>query len=691
VRRALAPVAVRASAALAVAPPVATIEVPPVRLRERQAESSTAYDLVRRVAGVEVHEQGQGPGFTANVVVRGFTSDHAADVLLTIDGVPINLPMHGHVEGYADWNLLLPAAVQSMRLIAGTASPLHGDFALGGVMEVFTAADAAGPQRSLSATSVGDVRGGWRTGRRRSASGWALTAQGEQQQGWRVNDDARLATLSLRGWRAARGGRLEGGLLAYGSQWASPGFVPVLRYNASALRDAIDPTDGGHATRFIGHLRYSRLLGTASLETTAWAQAVRSRLWLHIPEPGLALGQSQETDARGLAGVQAQLGWRVAGGETTVGVTARTDLGAYTLFDSEARVAGAQTVGYDARYAAAAGYARWRRLVGARLGVDLGARLDAVQYASDNRLTTDGWARGRHLIPSPKLGLRYLLGTHWALTASSSRGFRGALGVIGDPGRAPFLAWSHETGARYSRGAVDGRLALFRTDVSNERIQDPVTRQVSSVGRSRRQGIDGVLSVALGRGPWLSAAGRTEDVPRLRLLVGGTWNDARLRPLAATGVVDTAGGARAASGARLDRQSLLDPATLVPRQHEGPHAPPLSGQRVPGVSRYTGRVEGALVVRTGTTVAATWRAFGPFIPISEPDVETRAASVLDLAVSLPAPGPLGRGAHFDLALTNALGVRYVENRAAGFVTPGLPRQLRVGVRWGGATTPDPLH
>ncbi len=85
------------------APPVSTIDVPAERLL--RTPSTNAYDLVRRATGIEVHEQGQGPGFASDAVIRGFSSDHSSDVLLTIDGVPINLPLHGHVEGYADWSI----------------------------------------------------------------------------------------------------------------------------------------------------------------------------------------------------------------------------------------------------------------------------------------------------------------------------------------------------------------------------------------------------------------------------------------------------------------------------------------------------------------------------------------------------------------------------------------------------------
>src|SRR5688572_7005113 len=111
-------------------PPVAVLNLRPEALVRIQAANS--FDLIRRVAAIEVHEQGQGPGFASDIVIRGFTSDHSADVLLVIDGVPVNLPIHGHGEGYADWSVLLPAAIRSSRVVYGTASPLYGDFALGG-------------------------------------------------------------------------------------------------------------------------------------------------------------------------------------------------------------------------------------------------------------------------------------------------------------------------------------------------------------------------------------------------------------------------------------------------------------------------------------------------------------------------------------------------------------------------------
>ena len=97
--------------------------------------------------------------------------------------------------------------------------------------------------------------------------------------------------------------------------------------------------------------------------------------------------------------------------------------------------------------------------------------------------------------------------------------------MIGDPSRPPVTAWSKELGASYDDGRLHTQVALFRLDVSNERILDPVTREVSDAGESVRQGVSLDLT-------WTA-------VPRLRLLLEGTYNDAKI-----TGVTESGGGHR---------------------------------------------------------------------------------------------------------------------------------------------------
>ena len=629
-----------------VAPPVATRMVDSTVLRKAQAANS--WDLVRRTAGVEVHEQGQGPGFAANAVLRGFTSDHSSDLLLTIDGVPVNLPLHGHVEGYSDWNVVFPAAADGLRVISGPASPLYGDFAFGGVVELTTAWGTNRPAGALGGSSYGDGQGWLKAGGVRGDQGWLVGGRFERSQGWRDHSGFRIGNGILR-WRAGSGrGRLEGGVIGYATGWDSPGFLSVANYNAGRLTGSGDPTDGGSAHRVIGHLRYTRVLSpTAGFSALGWVQGIRSRVFLNIPEGDGPPAQTDESDRRTAAGGEAQTHWSAGGGELSLGASGRYDDVGYRLLGTVARAVHDSEAIYDGSFAAAAAFTRWRRLVGP-VAFDVGLRWDLLHYRSINSLAGPGPLAQTHRLVSPKLGARYLLGGNLAIAASLSRGFRGSPGVIGEPARRPMRAWAKELGAEFSPGDARIRLALFRLDVAGERIQDPVTREISGAGRSVRQGAEGSIDAPL--------------VGRLRLTASATINDATI------------------SEALAPAEVL---AVLAVTRHDPPrpsfHLEPLvPGDPVPGVSRYLARFGLDLELFHGATIGGLVRLNGPFTPIGEPTVRTRPYTLVDATGTIA----FGRaGWAMDWELQNVLNTRYPEVRASGYLNPGAPRVLRVAIRF----------
>src|SRR6476659_5817862 len=142
----------------------------------RSVPAWKAVELVRQTAGVEVHQQGQGPGFASDVVIRGFTSDHSTDVARLIDGVPINQPVNGHSEGYADWNEMLHEVISTIRVLKGPVSPWIGNFGMGGEVEVETAALAQGTRWALRSGSFGDARASVVTGGAAASGGFVVAA-----------------------------------------------------------------------------------------------------------------------------------------------------------------------------------------------------------------------------------------------------------------------------------------------------------------------------------------------------------------------------------------------------------------------------------------------------------------------------------------------------------------------------------
>ncbi len=352
----------------------------------RRTQASDPWDLVRRTAGVEVHQQGQGPGFAADAVIRGFTSDHSADVLLVVDGVPVNLPLHGHIEGYSDWNILFPAAADGLRVIHGPASPLYGDFAFGGVVEVTTPWGMPGRTQAVRGSSFGDVMGWGLGGARHENQGWLVGGRFERSQGWRDHSSYLLGNGIVR-WRTQVGsGWLEGGVLGYASNWDSPGFVSVADFNAGHLEQAKDSTDGGSSGRILVHSRYTRLLGQhVGLSLVGWAQALSTNVFLNIPEGDEPPSQTDEMDRRGAVGGEGQITFHTRGGEISLGGSGRFDDVRYRLSHTEERVFEDAEASYAGTFHSLAGFGRWRHLLGP-LQLDLGLRLDALGYRSRDRL-----------------------------------------------------------------------------------------------------------------------------------------------------------------------------------------------------------------------------------------------------------------------------------------------------------------
>src|SRR3954463_9893169 len=154
--------------------------------------SRNPYDLLRQTAGVEVHLQGQGPGFASDASVRGFSSDHSTDLALWIDGVPVNEPVNGHAEGYNDWSLIFPVAISDFDVIKGPTSALFGNFALAGVVNVRTLERMRGTEGFLSGGAYGRVEGTVLSGFDHDSSGGVFGLRVMREDGWRPNSGYNL-------------------------------------------------------------------------------------------------------------------------------------------------------------------------------------------------------------------------------------------------------------------------------------------------------------------------------------------------------------------------------------------------------------------------------------------------------------------------------------------------------------------
>ncbi len=99
------------------------------RARRRPAEA------LESVPGMVV-SQHSGEGKANQYYLRGFNIDHGTDLALNVAGMPVNLPTHGHGQGYADMNFLIPELVSGIQYRKGTYAAESGDFSAAGAIRV---------------------------------------------------------------------------------------------------------------------------------------------------------------------------------------------------------------------------------------------------------------------------------------------------------------------------------------------------------------------------------------------------------------------------------------------------------------------------------------------------------------------------------------------------------------------------
>lgn len=232
-----------------------------------------AGDLMEAVPGL-VATQHAGEGKANQYFLRGFNLDHGTDFATYVDGVLINLPTHGHGQGYTDLYFLIPELVDSVHYRKGPYYAEEGDFAAAGSARIRTVRRLDKPfgllevgrfgyRRALAAGSF-DAGGG----------DLLLAAERSQDDGpWTVAQNLRKTNLT---GKYSRGNDRNGwsiGLTHYEADWISTDQVPQ-RAIDSGLIDrfgSLDPTAGGRTRRSSANANWSHSEGGAQTRVSAYA------------------------------------------------------------------------------------------------------------------------------------------------------------------------------------------------------------------------------------------------------------------------------------------------------------------------------------------------------------------------------------------------------------------------------------
>lgn len=88
-------------------------------------------ELLEVVPGL-ILTQHSGGGKANQYFLRGFNLDHGTDFAIFVDNMPVNSRTHGHGQGYADINFLIPELVEELEYVKGPYFPRFGDFSTAG-------------------------------------------------------------------------------------------------------------------------------------------------------------------------------------------------------------------------------------------------------------------------------------------------------------------------------------------------------------------------------------------------------------------------------------------------------------------------------------------------------------------------------------------------------------------------------
>ena len=403
-----------------------------------------AGDIMEVVPGL-VATQHAGEGKANQYFLRGFNLDHGTDFATFVDGVPVNLPTHGHGQGYTDLNFLIPELVDTVAYRKGPYFAEEGDFAAVGSARIQTVRSLARPIGLLQAGSYG-YRRALAAGSLPAANGdLLLAAERVADEGpWAVPEHLRKTNLTAKHSSGTADNGLVLGFTHYEASWTSTDQVPQRAIDSGLIArfGSLDPTSGGRTERTGLNAAWTHAAEGVRSRVQAYGLRYRFDLFSDFtystrgcdsdPLPaqcdaGPALDQFEQVDRRTVLGLGAsqERSVQLAGREAIVsyGVDLRRDsIGQVGLFDTfqRQRLATVRTDGVQLGSAGLWGQAdvqlatRWRAIAGLRWDH---RDVDVASSVPENS------GRTRASIASPKLSTVYTWSERTDLYANWGRGF----------------------------------------------------------------------------------------------------------------------------------------------------------------------------------------------------------------------------------------------------------------------------
>jgi TonB dependent receptor/TonB-dependent Receptor Plug Domain len=463
--------------------------------------------------------QHSGDGKANQYFLRGFNLDHGTDFATSVGGIPVNMPTHGHGQGYTDLNFLIPELVQRIEYRKGPYFASVGDFGAAGSADIVYRTKLDAP---FGLVTIGEdgYRRGVLGGSIDTSSDHTLLGAFEAMRNdgpWTLPEDLKRTNgvLSFSGGTQALGWSTT--VMGYDAHWNSTDQIPQRLIDAGTFNgapfgrfDAVDKTDGGETRRTSLSGEWHRNVDGSLTRVSAFAMKYKLKLFsnftfaLNNPVDG---DQFSQQDDRTTYGLRASHSF----GHTLGGLAARSEFGLQLrhdrirvgLFDTVARTITHVTRDDDVRETLAGVYGQTGVEFTPVIRAVFGLRADQIHNTVNSRTLAANSGSASDSLVSPKLSLVFGPFAKTEFFVNGGRGFhsndaRGTTATVdpksGDPvGKAPPLvaAKGFEVGARTE--AIDGlqsSLALWSLHSDSELVfvGDAGTTEPSAA--SRRRGVE---------------------------------------------------------------------------------------------------------------------------------------------------------------------------------------------------------
>ena len=491
---------------------------------------NSAQDMLRLVPGLFI-AQHAGGGKAEQIFIRGFDCDHGTDVATFVDGMPVNMPSHGHGQGYEDLHFLIPETVEGMEIFKGPYSPKYGDFATGAAVQFKTVDSLDNNLIQLESGYVPDANN--ITANRQLALLKMphigdniysyIAADVINNRGYFQNSQnfKRVNLFSKTTIAVTDHSHIHFSVSGFGSSWDASGQVPERAVKSGSISrfGSIDNSEGGTTQRNNINLIYHTQIESSEFETQVYSSNYRFKLFSNFTfflDDPINGDEIEQDDFRTVRGLNAHytIGHKLGdmNNKFTLGIAYRADYIENQLWHAVKRVRLENRAHAIVHERSNGIYANEVFRFSDQFRIELGARFDYFTFDVDDLLPTDSSHQNYsgfnyQTIISPKFNLIYSPTDRLQLFLNSGSGYHSndARSIVQKSTqhqlpRAP----GAEIGTLFHlSNRFVASIAFWWMDLENELVYVGDDGTTENKGPSRRMGIDVSLRYQLSS--WLYA------------------------------------------------------------------------------------------------------------------------------------------------------------------------------------------